>query len=1411
MKKIYHRLLSVLLCATLLFGMFPAQVHAGWEDGEECEFCGGYRFDDWLCDCGPHCSETADEVECYLEHHCANCLEACDEKCPDCDLCEECAKESEQHCKLCGQHDDDVCADCGACTDCMFDKGTHCTDCGECMTQVAECSQHPYEEGNSDNHCADCALICWNCEECISSDCLNYDEDDWCEDCEMCVFCADRYDLHCGSCYACCAADEPCEECQYCLECGINLLIHCPECEMHADEWCEQGGEGVHCMDCADMYRCEQCQECTDCNELDICLECGLCEVCCRENSESEGCDCGEYCIQSNEFMEHCCPECGICYDEVEQCEYCELCIECCETYTDCSEGMCVEDPAYVNHFCQDCDQCFHDVPQCEYCENSLEYFCEDCCAAVSYSLGCEHACCNNSWEWLEHFCEACQCCYGTGFCEHSPEPHTHTYDEKDRCTICGASRDGKPYVKQQPEDITCVVTDLAADNPEDNYVTFTVKALGDDLQYEWWMEKDDEAAIALNDQISSGYEDYVVYSGSKSEELTVWITPDACNHSYRFYCVVKNAKGTVTTQKATMNVAHNYKEAEAVLGERKYFMYFDADEGSKKTIVYKESSYHVKLCAGEGCEVKSEKTSHIYGKWIQGALPTKAYVGYKYRECVDCGYVNYGILMYAKEPHGHDFSHTCLFDEENHWWQCACGEEDKVHKERHTLGEWKVSKEATTLSKGEETRYCSGCDYKETRETEPKGHSHVFYDWDYLKENDYMYDGIEIIWPYMEPYGKVSKNYHYAYCIVEGCEAVKKEEHKMGGQKWITYPTATEDGVFYQQCGTCLYEGGGTCKASYYPISVKDCKISKQTAKPGDIIKLTPYEQYEPPYYFNDAYFIYYTVDGGATWEMIWTEYDSEKQCDYFVMPEIPAEAKWKDVWVEVEAELLECGASDDHDFVWKNEVEATCGAPGYTGDYICKWCNYVEEAGETIPPTGEHHTSLVNVVEASCTERGYTGDLVCDDCGKVVEKGKRQSYEHKPWFIEITKSRVEPTCQAPGSTAEKSCRNCGTVVERSKTLPKLKHNWGSVEGTPSTCKSKGTKFHYECYMCGAYSYDKETAFTNAVKLLYYTKADHQWCVGEDGVSKNCSVCGVSQRATKDDTTRVYGKTRYETSYAIADALKSQLGLDMFSTVIIANGKNFPDALAGSYLANKRQAPILMASDKNAESLAQYLEENLIPGGKIYVLGGTAAVPESVLEGLKENYQIKRLSGPNRYGTNLEILKEAGVGAEDILICTGKGFADSLSVSATGKPILLVGKTLDSEQKAFLDTVRRNQFYIIGGQGAVSSAIENELKAYGGSIRVAGASRYDTSIAVAEEFFDIPAGAVLAYAKNFPDGLCGGPLAYSKHMPLILTADGKQSAAVSYAENKGIAFGAILGGDSLISDTTANKILGEK
>lgn len=81
----------------------------------------------------------------------------------------------------------------------------------------------------------------------------------------------------------------------------------------------------------------------------------------------------------------------------------------------------------------------------------------------------------------------------------------------------------------------------------------------------------------------------------------------------------------------------------------------------------------------------------------------------------------------------------------------------------------------------------------------------------------------------------------------------------------------------------------------------------------------------------------------------------------------------------------------------------------------------------------------------------------------------------------------------------------------------------------------------------------------------------------------------------------RVAGDTRYTTSRMISSKLKEVLGTEKFSAAVISTGANFPDALAGGYLANINDAPILMISAgskddaDHADQCASSHEHNLI------------------------------------------------------------------------------------------------------------------------------------------------------------------------------------------------------------------------
>jgi putative cell wall-binding protein len=183
-------------------------------------------------------------------------------------------------------------------------------------------------------------------------------------------------------------------------------------------------------------------------------------------------------------------------------------------------------------------------------------------------------------------------------------------------------------------------------------------------------------------------------------------------------------------------------------------------------------------------------------------------------------------------------------------------------------------------------------------------------------------------------------------------------------------------------------------------------------------------------------------------------------------------------------------------------------------------------------------------------------------------------------------------------------------------------------------------------------------------------------------------------------------------------------------------------------------------------------------------------------------------MDGLNRFETNLSILKESGVKGGDIFVCTGTNYADSLSASAIDMPILIVGGQLTENQKTFLTEGSGWNFHLVGGAGAVSEEMEEELKAYGTvADRTGGKSRYETSTALALKFVPAATQAVLAVGDNYPDGLCGGPVAYLMGAPIILsgTRGAMCGDGIKYAKAQEIYAGIVLGGpsDVMINDDT--------
>lgn len=293
--------------------------------------------------------------------------------------------------------------------------------------------------------------------------------------------------------------------------------------------------------------------------------------------------------------------------------------------------------------------------------------------------------------------------------------------------------------------------------------------------------------------------------------------------------------------------------------------------------------------------------------------------------------------------------------------------------------------------------------------------------------------------------------------------------------------------------------------------------------------------------------------------------------------------------------------------------------------------------------------------------------------------------------------------------------------------------------------------------------------------------------------------VCAASE------IERFGGKDRYETSIRI-----SQGEWQYSDYVILVSGKNFPDALSATPLSKKYNAPILLTEGEGISSNLMGEIERL-NAKNAFIIGGTGAVSENVERQLTQNGIIcTRISGKDRYETSAKVAKSIGT-SNGVFIASGENFPDAVSVGAIAAikemPILLTSKDkLPDEVKKVIGT--NGKYYIIGGEGSVSNNAVSEIGYYK---RIGGRNRYETNVAVINEFkSDIDfTNTYLANGTGFPDALSGSAAAAKTRSPIVLVSDSFDAKNSIVKSNiNSISTICVLGGTSVISDILVHRIM---
>ena len=145
------------------------------------------------------------------------------------------------------------------------------------------------------------------------------------------------------------------------------------------------------------------------------------------------------------------------------------------------------------------------------------------------------------------------------------------------------------------------------------------------------------------------------------------------------------------------------------------------------------------------------------------------------------------------------------------------------------------------------------------------------------------------------------------------------------------------------------------------------------------------------------------------------------------------------------------------------RNAKDATCTAPGYTGDTYCKECGNKISSGEVIPAKG--HTEVIDpAVAATCTEPGKTEGKHCSVCNEVlVAQTEIPAKGHRWDDGEIT---TAPTCENAGVKTY-TCAVCDAT--RTEAIDATGHTPVDIAEQPATCTKPGHKVGTKCSKCDA------------------------------------------------------------------------------------------------------------------------------------------------------------------------------------------------------------------------------------------------------------------------------------------------------------------------------------------------------
>ena len=256
----------------------------------------------------------------------------------------------------------------------------------------------------------------------------------------------------------------------------------------------------------------------------------------------------------------------------------------------------------------------------------------------------------------------------------------------------------------------------------------------------------------------------------------------------------------------------------------------------------------------------------------------------------------------------------------------------------------------------------------------------------------------------------------------------------------------------------------------------------------------------------------------------------------------------------------------------------------------------------------------------------------------------------------------------------------------------------------------------------------------------------------------------------------------------------------------------------------------------RGRRSLAAILAAMLMASVLAVVAGSPAQAANTSSEVLVDHDDdaatapVRQFGGRDRYDTALRLANNFGEAkglgnVSTAFVASGLALVDAVSVAGLAgfldAPVLLTsGDSLHGGVADFIEDYGVQTVYILGGAGAVSDGVAEDIEALANEpmvSRIEGADRYATAAAAASKLgggaawcgAEDPA-AILANGGDVSlvEAMAVGPIAHRLQLPLLLTAADELSAATAdFIEAEDIEHVVIVGGTDAVSDDVATAL----